>query len=434
MKRIVLSSLLIPISVVSSYAQQLEVVRLTPNEIEQLFLNQNLELIAGSMNISAADAMIAQAKVWDNPSVSISNVNLWSTRNQRDGEREVIPPLIGSFAKNTEFSIELSQMITLARKRSKLVAMETVSKEIAIKQFENLLRNLKYELRKSLNQAIYLSSYYDILKAQCDAFEQIISSYKKNNHAKNIAGREIVRLQAELFGLQAEMNQIKREVNASHTAIKNALSSDPFVSLQIKNEGFPEPVSIDLTMPEIIDIASVHRPDLSIAQLNVKYQESLLRYEKAQRVPNLNLSANYDRAGGVWKDFIGFGVGMDLPLFNRNKGAIKSAQIAIDQHKTIAQQENLTAINEIKESMDNYTDLCNFYNQTKEQMLIADLSDMYKNYSKNMLNRNISILEFLDFFESYKNSSGKWLEIQKDIADNFQTIQYLLGTEIQLKK
>lgn len=430
MKKIVLSSFLISMSVVTPYARQLEIVQLTPNEIEQLFLNQNLDLIAESMNISVADAMIAQAKVWDNPSISISNVNLWTPKSQR----EVIPPLTGSFAKNTEFSIELSQMISLARKRSKLVAMETVSKDIAIKQFEDLLRNLKYELRKSLNEAIYLSSYYDILKAQCDAFEQIISSYRKINNTKNIAGREVVRLQAELFEVQAEMNQIKREMNASRVAIKNALSSDLYVSIQIKNEGFQEPVSIDLTMSDIINIASVYRPDLSIAQLNVTYQESLLRYEKAQRVPNLNLSVNYDRAGGVWKDFIGFGLGMDLPLFNKNKGAIKSAQIAVDQYKVIAQQASLTAVNEIMESVDNYNDLFSFYNQTKQQMLIEDQSDMYKNYSKNMLNRNISLLEFLDFFGSYKDSSRAWLEIQKDLADNFQKIQYLLGTEIQFKK
>ncbi|MCC8144206.1 MAG: hypothetical protein LUD02_08610 [Tannerellaceae bacterium] len=74
-------------------------VSLTQEEIEAIFLAQNLELLAEQMNVDVADAAIVQAKLWENPSLTISEINLWSTRSQREGEEVVIPPLWGSFGK-----------------------------------------------------------------------------------------------------------------------------------------------------------------------------------------------------------------------------------------------------------------------------------------------------------------------------------------------
>ena len=134
MKRLLL--LLIPtLFFLTVSGQNREILRLTPVQIEALFLEQNLQLVAEKMNIDIVDAEIVQAKLWDNPNLSVSGVNLWSTTKQREGESEVIPPLFGSFAKNTQFSIELSQLIQTANKKGKLVAREKISKDI--QSYEN---------------------------------------------------------------------------------------------------------------------------------------------------------------------------------------------------------------------------------------------------------------------------------------------------------
>ena len=126
-------------------------LRLTPSDIESLFLKQNLKLIAEQMNIDIADAEIVQAKLWDNPNLSVSGINLWSTKSQRDGNPELSSPLFGNFGKHTQFSVELSQLIQTANKRGKLVARDKISKEIAVQEFETVLRGLKSELRKSID-------------------------------------------------------------------------------------------------------------------------------------------------------------------------------------------------------------------------------------------------------------------------------------------
>jgi len=71
-------------------------------------------LIAEKMNISIADAEIMQAKMWENPTLSVSDVNFWTTNKQREALREA------DANHNTQFAVELSQLITTAGKRRKV--------------------------------------------------------------------------------------------------------------------------------------------------------------------------------------------------------------------------------------------------------------------------------------------------------------------------
>ncbi|MCL2738597.1 MAG: TolC family protein, partial [Bacteroidales bacterium] len=128
---------------VSIYAQQSEAVRLNREEMEAIFLKQNLALIAEKMNIGIADAEIAQAKVWENPVLTVHDANLWTSY--------------------TQFSVELSQIIHTANQRRKEVAVQKVSKEIAIQQFGETLRGLKVELRRSINEIDYFRQYEAVL-------------------------------------------------------------------------------------------------------------------------------------------------------------------------------------------------------------------------------------------------------------------------------
>lgn len=435
MKNIVLSTLIITTSVSSIYGQKTGTISYSPSEVEALFLQQNLELIAERMNIDIADARIIQAKVWDNPNLSINNLNLWTTHAQRGGEKEIIAPVIGSFGRNTQFSIELSQMISLVRKRSKLVAAEKISGEMAVKQFEDLLRNLKLEIRKAVNSTIYLNAYLHLLEKQREALQQILSSLQKKEYEKNIAFPEIIRLQTAILETDTEIIQIKRDIQSAQLQIKNLISSDPYIRIHIQSSGFSNPPSLsDLSISRVIELANEHRPDLAIASLNVRYQKKLYSYEKAQRTPDLNLSLNYDRAGGVWKDFIGVGIGMDLPFFNQNKGAIRVAELSVSQKQKQAEQASITAINELIENFEAYNELEAFYTKINESKLFEQQTALYQNYCRNLINRNISMLEFMDFLESYKNSIQNRLSIEKELADLYESLQYLVGTDLNLSK
>lgn len=413
------------------YAQMPQHLQLSAQEIEAIFLEQNLELIAEKMNIGIADAEIIQAKLWDNPELSISSVNLWSTKNQRDGEDVMIPPLFGSFAKNTQFSIELSQLIQTANKRSKLVNREKVSKEIAIQEFEEVLRGLKVELRKTISETSYSQAYLSVLNTELESLEKLIGAYDKQVKLGNISKNELLRLQSSALELESEINETQEELNEHLKTLKTLLNAEPGITIEIKNED-NQYISPDrLSLAELIEIARDNRPDIKRQNLQIKYHEKSLSYEKAQRIPDITVSAEYDRYGGVWKDFVGFGVSFDLPFLNRNQGSIKAARISRDQSQYLAQQQQNIAQHEIAEAYTNYTQAYGFYTKIKNNELITELDNMLAAYTKNLLNRNISMLEYIDFMEAYRTNKETILSSKKKLALSYEELQYTTGTEIK---
>lgn len=406
-------------------------LRLTQEEVEALFLMQNLELLAEQMNITVADAAIAQAKLWENPSLTVSEVNLWSTRSQREGEEVIIPPLFGSFGKNTEFSVELSQLIQTANKRGRLVRMEKVSKEMTIAQFEEVLRGLKTELRNTVYEMMYIQAYREVLYHQTRSLKQLTDSYARQVQEGNLAKSEWLRLQSALFEVDNELMEVEAEWNALQKEMKVLLHLAPDREIEVVIGETDQVHPDQLSLSRLIELATDHRPDLKLAGLQTNYMEKSLVFERAQRVPDLTLSANYDRFGGVWKDFVGFGVSIDLPVWNRNQGNMKAARVRIEQSRLEARQQENRVWNEIAEAFTNYSLVYSFHNRISENPLLEELDGMMEVYTRNLMERNISMLEYIDFMEAYKSNKETILNTKKNLLRQLEELQYTVGTDIK---
>lgn len=406
-----------------AFAQEFQILKYTPVEIEALFLKQNLQLLAEKMNITLSEAEIAQSKLWDNPQLSIGSMNLWSTAKQRE-------ELGGAFPRNTQFSIELSQLILTANKRNKLINSQKVSREITVLNFEDVLRGLKTELRKLIYETEYLQSYKDVLSVQQESLELLISAYKRQAELNNIAKNELLRLQSGLIELKNEINETEAALNEQQKSLKSLLNISPFYIIKVENINFNYIDPDQVSLVSLLEKAHELRPDIKREQQQTLFYEKSLIYEKSQRIPDITLSASYDRYGGVWKDFIGFGISFDLPFLNRNQGNIKAAKINIEQNKLIALQLQNIAEHEITEAFYNYRRTYKFYEEIENNDLLTELDEMLGIYTKNFLNRNISMLEYLDFMESYKSNKQIVLLSRKNMYNSFVEFQYAVGTEI----
>lgn len=413
-------------------AQEQYSLKLTPNQFEALFLKQNLELIAIQLDIDIADAAIAQAKLWDNPELSVSSINLWSTDKQRDGQDELIPPLFGSFAKNTQFTIELSQLIQTANKRAKLVRKEKVAKDIAKTEFEDLLRSLKAELRKSIYEASYLQSYIKVLNIQVESLQQLIATYRKQVNEGNIAKSELLRLQSSLMEIENEKYESMIAINEYQKTLKVLINADPLVNIEFVMDKdhsrliAPNQISLATLLNKSIDF----RPDIKRQQLTTQYYEKSLAYEKSLRVPDLTINASYDRFGGVWKDFVGFGFSINLPILNRNQGNIKAAGFLSQQSTYLEEQQQKLAQNEIIEAYNNYQQAYLFFSKINKDNFLAELDQMLDVYSKNLLNKNISMLEFVDFMDSFRTNKQIVLTSEKNANILFEELQFVTAMEL----
>lgn len=405
---------------VSAQNQKLE---LSASQIETLFLNQNLGLIAEKLNVSIADAAIVQAKLWNNPTFSINGLNLWSTDSQRGGER--IPPLFGPFGRNMQFSVELSQMVNVSGQRAKLVGIEKVSREMALVQFEQVLRGLKLELRKLIINILYLQQYTAIQDKQLEVLYELIASSERQYEKGNLSNNELIRIKSALLEIESEKSSTLIEFNAAQKSLKNLLSNRNEVSITVlpEEELLLHPETINLS--ELVTNAMEYRTDLNLQNLQTNYYKKMITYEKTKRVPDINLSVGYDRRGGVWRDFIGFGLGIDIPVFNRNQGAVKAAKISQRQSEILAQQQESVIYNEVVEAYTNYINTYALYQQTIQNKTTTQLDDMLKVYTKNLLDRNVSMVEYMDFLRTYKSTKQIAFATKRDVRLQLNDLEYI---------
>lgn len=100
-----------------------DTLRISRDQAETIFLQNNLLLISEQLQIEQQKAEVIQAKLWPNPSFSINEVNLWATDKQTAGQ-EVSPPFWGNFGRNQQVGFEIEQLIQTSGKRKKRIALE----------------------------------------------------------------------------------------------------------------------------------------------------------------------------------------------------------------------------------------------------------------------------------------------------------------------
>lgn len=407
------------------YAQR----EITLDEAETLFRQKNGELISVTHRATIeADANLEEAKKFDNPELSIDQVNLWSTSGQREGEKEVIPPIVGHFGKNTEFSLGLSQTFRLGGKRRKKVREEKLNREIVGFSNQEVTNDLLFAFKEEVFALNYAKEYAKILEKQQTVFATIIKSYEKQQKQGFISSSELLRVQAEKLQIEKELNEVKNSINSTLKDIQSKLGDG---ENEITDIRIPESDGVvNRTLGELYALSAGH-PVLQKGISQIDFSKKKLTYEKSLRIPDMTFSANYDRAGGVWKNFIGFGVSFTLPVFNRNQANIKAAKRFADLANYEQQQQTILVQNKIRSSFENYQQTLDFYEKLGKESAMENLDNLLVKYQNNIIKKNISLIEFIDFMETYKNSKNMLLETQRDLFVQKCALEVTVGTKLK---
>ncbi len=405
--------------------QAQEILKISREEAETMFLQNNLLLIAEKLHIESQKAEVIQAKVWPNPEFSISEINLWRTTGV-----EPSPPFWGNFGRNQQIAFELNQLVQTAGKRKKLIALEQVDVSKAEQYFEDLLRGLKLELRNQLTDLQYNQQAIKVHQNLIENISKLTNAYKNQLDKGNISKAEYIRLKAQEMEIQKEILNLTRESNEIQKELKLLLRVNPNISIEITDDGFvknTQPYE-DVLIEQITENAKENRPDYKLALLEEEYSNKLLSYEKAQRIPDLTFGVNYDRNGNTMLDFVGFGVSFDLPVFNRNKGNITKAKLQIENAKVQKEQTLLTIENEIFLAYKSLQQAIDFV-KSIEPDYEKDLDLLLENYTKNFTSKNVSMLEYFDFMDAYLENKKIILEAQKDVNQKAEELNYSLGKD-----
>lgn len=412
-----------------------DTLKLSTQNAEAIFLRENLMLIAERLEIPKSEALVLQAKLWPNPNISIEDVNLWKGRrgtNNLEYFGEELPAFgNGNFGKHQQVAASIEQLILTAGKRKKLMALEQVTVDRSKQYFEELLRNLKLEFRNNLSQLQYLQASRDVYQGQISAIRQLTNAYQNQVTQGNVPKGEYVRLKALELEFSKSINDLTTEISEAQKELKILMRLPAHLQLVIDENQFDLNTSHFKiqSLQSLLDDAESSRPDAQLAALDLTYYSRLLAYEKSMRTPDVTLKGAYDRGGNLLYNFVGFGLSMDLPVFNRNQGNVKFAKIGAEQSNLLFEQKILTVRNEIAQAYQNLQAAVRFY-ESIEPGYEVTLDDLLASYTKNFTTRNISLLEFLDFVDAYLENKKIILEAGKEINVKAEELNYSLGRDL----
>ncbi len=403
-------------------AQEAEQNRVKKSEIEQVFLAHNLTLLAQRFHIQQAEAGMLQAKLWPNPKIEISEFNLW-----KNPSSETLPALIGHYGKNQQVALELEQTIELAGKRKKRIQLQLLEKENAKLQFEELLRNLKYDLRNKCIELQVLQERERLYSDQVTIFHKLAQSYQKQWKEGNVSEMDYLRIQSESIAFANKLSEIQQQKIEKMNAVAQYLGSKGQALFIIDTLGIP--VFIGNKANEWKLMALDSRSDYKLIHNELKKSKAQLEIEKAERVPDLQVSLNYDRGGNIMRDFVGVGLAMDLPLFNRNQGNIKVAQLELEKNKVEIEQFRIDIEREIGFLAARLSNLESSLKATDQQFDVK-LDIALERYVRNFQQQRLTIVEFIDFINNYMENKEAILERRANYLQYGEELAYLIGKDI----
>jgi cobalt-zinc-cadmium efflux system outer membrane protein len=298
---------------------------ITISDAVAIFLRQNLELVAARYDVDTVDAEKLTARLRPNPEISVgfSDVPL----NFRD-----------NFVKPQTFSYDVSQTFELGGKRSKRIDTANANSEVARAQFQMAVWQATNDLKRKFYAVVLAQSLLNLAKENEKTFAEVVKHTSELVQAGEIAGLDLTRLEVEQLKFDTDVANSERDYEVALRDLRVALGGD-YRAMDVDVLGSLDPEPYNFSLNELVDDALQARPDLKVAQLSEHAADAAIRLQNAQRIPDLTLGGGVEQVPSGGSTY-NFGVGIPLPIHDRNQG--ERAKALIEKNKAQNQQHLVT--------------------------------------------------------------------------------------------
>jgi outer membrane protein, heavy metal efflux system len=401
---------------------QPETTRISIQEAERQFLRNNLQLLAARFNVDAAEAAVTQAKLWTNPNIQIEqNVYNQFTRRYFD------------FTKDGNTEVQLQQLFLLAGKRDKQIRLAEINARKAEHTLYDLLRAIRLELRSDIYDLYFLQQSISFYDESSRVIRNTVASVERIYEKRSILLADVLRLKALLFSLDNErlglMNQIADIEGDLHILLRDTSRAAVYYVPVIRLDALDSMEVDSLGLGGLIALAKEQRPDYKIADANVRFEETNLSLQRAMAVPDVTLGGRWSRAGSYIPEYFAVTVAVDLPLFNRNQGNIQVSEKTLEADRALRENAERTVEKEVAVSFHKALQTDRLY-KTFDRKFPGEYRTLVEGMVQNYLKRNMTIIEFTDFYESYRTAMLQVNQLQDDRADAFEGLNYATGSDL----
>ena len=302
---------------------------LTLDSALQTAFANNPDLAAAQWEIDIAQGGRQQAGLIPNPVAS------WDVEDTRRDSRTT--------------SIKISQALELGGKRGARIDVASRVQDAAA---------LTLEQRRNTLRAEVIDNYYGALRAQerLDLAQRSMTVAERGLVVANgrvTAGKaspvEATRAQVQVSEIRLELDRAQIGLADAYRrlAASTGSAAPNFQAVATQNLSAPTVPSATQLLARLEQTA-----ELRLAELSILQNEASVGLEKAQRIPDLDVSIGSQYDASVRERVNLVGVSMPIPLFNRNQGNVLAATRRADQARDLRNATELRLRTETRQALD----------------------------------------------------------------------------------
>lgn len=307
-------------------------LRLSVNDAVALFVNQNLDVLIAKYGIEYSKGQQITAALFPNPVASIGTLSSYTQGR--------------TLSNSGQLFSQVSQLFELAGKRGYRIESAGFGTQSAEAAFEDAIRQLGFTVKDTYYRIQLAQRRLALAEENRDRFSRILDINTIRFKKGYIAEVDLIRIRLQMVDFQSQVIQSLQEAESARGDLRQLLRLSPKTMLELITELDFRRIDPDI---EKLRVASLDvRPDIRAKRYAFSQRESDLKLAKAYRIPDVTIGAGYAVQGSKGPDNPGqvaLNVGIPLPLFNRNQGGIRQAEVSLqsaeaDLNKTVNLVEN----------------------------------------------------------------------------------------------
>jgi cobalt-zinc-cadmium efflux system outer membrane protein len=373
------------------------------SDMWQLAKEHHLLFQVKRKELEMASANLKQERLFDNPQVDIShNINNPVTHRyfeiNRDGETDV----------------QVSQRIYIGGQRGERI--RKAGEELRRTEYEcdDALRILRRDLSGLMIQLAYLRQKVAVVDKEITSAEKIMEAYEKQAYKGNVSGAEAMRIRSQYIQLQRERSTLATDIVSIELSIAQ-MTGLGRIGCIIPEINYAESVAVlnGVSFSSITGNIS-DRADLQASRHDVMSAMHEVKLQKANALPEVCFTGEWDKNGNIGRNCFALGVSITLPVFNRNQGRVKYACALLEAKRMQHEWSQRQALSEVDAAWERLQANMHIA-QEAERHLDSGNENLMEEVVSQYMKRNISLIELLDYYQSYKDTHYLVIESRRDV-------------------
>jgi len=304
---------------------------LTLEQAISLALKKSPELEVSSQEMNAVEARILQAGLFPNPEIEVEVENFGGS---------------GGFNgfDSSETTVQLSQLIELAGKRSKRRNVASLEHDLAGWDYRARRADVVAEVSKAFVHVLAAQERLSLTQELVRLAREALDTVSERVRAGKVSPVEETRARVTLTTAVIEFERARRILDASRKRLAATWgSTEPSFERVVGQLDVIRPVP----SPEELESLISGNPEIARWAVAMEHRRAAMALEYANRVPDVALSIGVRRLMESNDNLLVFGVSIPLPVFNRNQGGVLEAQsrlVQAEKERTAARLRVLSAL------------------------------------------------------------------------------------------